>query len=301
MATNAPAAKARRSLRLLAWAALPVLALAGTVQVTGAGIDILVFAAAGLILFALERSVGDLLGEWFGPLASAAIVVVAVVGLSWYFLSESLGRSRTDRFFAEAERRGYRTVYYQAARSTADDPPAESPSTGASRSVATGGSADLTTPATESPSAPVAASARSDDETPTRETPPSSSPARRPENESSAKRAIRSFFRRNVAPAEPSATQTALSLSPSRVTAAHRTVITATVVSNGVPVNWGTVEFTVNGLGAGRVRVNGEGVASTTFQTHIPGTYEVRARFAGSPEYSSSHSTPVMLSVVGGR
>jgi len=92
-----------------------------------------------------------------------------------------------------------------------------------------------------------------------------------------------------------------LSLSPSRVTAAHRTVITATVVSNGVPVNWGTVEFTVNGLGAGRVRVNGEGVASTTFQTHIPGTYEVRARFAGSPEYSSSHSTPVMLSVVGGR
>jgi hypothetical protein len=305
MSAPALTSKARRSLRLFGFAALPVLSLAGVVQITGVGIDILVVATAALLLFGVERSIGDLLGEWVGPLASAMIVVFVVIALSWYFLDESLGRSRTDHFFTQAERRGYRTVYYETAESAADQSAAASSSTGGASTSAGGaeGVGEATsTSGTHGGSASRAASAEPAEDRRNDETAPSApSNAGKPVKERSATRAIRSFFRRNVVPTDPIATEVALTVTPSRVMAAHRAVITAAVRSGGEPVTWGAVEFTANGLGAGRVNVNAEGIATTTFQTYLAGTYEIRARFAGSPEYSSSRSKPVILSVVGGK
>jgi hypothetical protein len=74
-------------------------------------------------------------------------------------------------------------------------------------------------------------------------------------------------------------------------------LITATVGTGSGAVSDGAVEFTVNGLGAGRVRVNAEGVASTRFTPTMPGSYEVRARFAGTARHAVSMSRAVVLEV----
>lgn len=276
--------KTRRSLRLLVWAALPVLALAGVVQITGVGIDILVLATAALVLFGLERSLGDLLGEWFGPIASALILILVVGALFWYFLADTAGRSQTDSFFAEAQRRGYSTVYYQPARAPADVPPASPDSASGPEPVATGGSVRRssgsrppTTAATvERPTSPKS-------ETPIAEAPPQ--PSGRDDTKSS--RSLRSFFRRAPS-ANPVATSVSIEVTPGRVEVARRVEIKATVLARGAPVNHGTVEFTVNGAGAGRVALNAQGVASTTFLAQLPGSYEVRARYSGSVDHSTS-------------
>lgn len=299
----APTEFGRRSYKLLAWAALPVLTLAGVVQVTGVGIDILVFATAALLLLGLERSVGDWLGEWFGPLAAAVIFIATAVALSWYFLSDSLGRSQTEHFFVEAERRGYSTVYYQTARPSAADKSgaaAESPS--GATPVATGGTANARGATAVRGEAPPVHAADREDETDPQDASaisPAIGTARgaRQETDAPARRSILSIFRRSSSPAELIETQVTVSLSPHEVEAARRTVISAAVHGAGVPVAAGTVEFMVNGLGAGRIAVDADGVASTTFRTHIPGTYEVRARYSGTSRHASSRSNPVLLQV----
>jgi len=290
----------RRSFKLLIWAALPVLTLAAFVQITGVGIDILVVAAAALLLLGLERSVGDWLGEWFGPVAAALIFVAAAVALSWYFLADSLGRSQTEHFFVEAERRGYSPVYYQIDRSstadsggTADAPAASTPV--AASDAAAGGAAAV--PVERRDPAPE----RQDQADPPEESAApravSTAGSDRDGRDAPARSSILSFLRRNSSPAELIATEIAVSLSPPEIKAARRTVIRAAVRGSGAPVTAGTVEFTVNGLGAGRITVNADGVASTTFQTHMPGTYEVRARFSGTSRFASSRSGPVLLQV----
>ena len=115
MASMVTSASTQRSLWILAWAAIPVLCLAGWVQATGSGIDLLVFATACLVLLALERTVGDWLGELVGAAVAGFIFAVLVAGTVYYFFSESAGRSHTDSFFLAAEKRGYRTTYYQPA------------------------------------------------------------------------------------------------------------------------------------------------------------------------------------------
>jgi hypothetical protein len=54
----------------------------------------------------------------------------------------------------------------------------------------------------------------------------------------------------------------------------------------------------VNGLGAGRKAVNGDGTASTTFVPQLAGTYEVRARFIGTTEHTGCSSTPSTFEAV---
>ena len=290
----------RRSARLLAWAALPVIAFAGIVQVTGVGIDILVVAAAALVLLALERSVGDWLGEWLGPLAAAAIFVAAAVALSWYFLSSALGRPQTDRFFVEAERRGYQTLYYETPTSRADASPPSADSSSSAQPVATGGGvAGLTS----SSGGGVPSDGRAETAPRDSAVQPDAPPATPEDGASAASKdsrrrgSIRSFFRRNIPEAERIVTSVSVSVSPATVQAAHRAVISASVYAGGAPVTEGTVDFTVNGQGAGRIQLNARGFASTTFRTYIPGTYEIRARYSGSPDHASSRSDSVLLNV----
>lgn len=276
--------KTRRSLRLLAWAAVPVLALAGVVQITGVGFDILVLATAALLLFGLERSLGDLLGEWFGPIASALMLIAVVGALFWYFLADTAGRSQTDSFFAEAQRRGYTTAYYQPARAPADVPPTSPDSASGMDAVATGGS--VTKSGGSGP--PTSASTVERQTDPASDRPVAEAPAP-PSGRTATKstRSLSQFFRRGPS-ADPMATSVSIEVSPGRVEVARRAVIKATVLARGAPVNHGTVEFTVNGAGAGRVDLNAQGVASTTFLAQLPGSYEVRARYSGSVDYTTS-------------
>ena len=92
--------------------------------------------------------------------------------------------------------------------------------------------------------------------------------------------------------------QIMLTLSPAQVPPARRTIFQAVVTSEGRPLTQGVVDFTVNGTGVGRAALDSRGVATTTFATHIPGTYEVRARFSGTfkhePSSSQVHTFHVM-------
>ena len=290
---NSPAEthSGRRSFKLLGWAALPVLVLAGIVQISGAGIDILLVAAAGLVLLGLERSVGDWLGEWFGPLAAAIIFVAASVALSWFFLADSLGRSQTDRFFVEAERRGYRTVYYQTPRSSVPRPLAAADASGDATPVATGGRDGRVTAAAVAAEEPAASPTENSEETNDSNAERDGSKA-----ESAGGNPVLSWFRRGETKSELTPTNIEVSVSPARVSPGRRTIITATVRVRGSTPS-GSVDFTVNGLGAGRVPLNAKGVASTTFRTYIAGTHEVRARYTGSGQHSSSRSSAASLTV----
>jgi hypothetical protein len=261
---------------------MPVLALAGVVQITGVGIDILVLTAAALLLFGLERSLGDLLGEWFGPIASALILVLVVGALFWYFLADTVGRSQTDSFFAEAERRGYRAVFYQPARVPADVPPPSPDSAPGAEPIATGGSSSTSSPASRGLGSAVGV------ERPASRGTESQARARAPEAPSREKTRLSGSFFRRASPADLVATAVKIDVSPSRPEVARRAVISAAVRSKDTPVTAGAVEFTVNGMGAGRVPLNSDGVASTTFLAHIPGPYEVSVRYTGSAEYASS-------------
>ena len=290
--------------KLLLGALLPVVALAAFVQVTGVGIDLLLLAVAILLLLTLERSVGDWIAEWFGPFAAAAIFGVLILSLSWYFLSSSLGRSKTDRFFMEAERRGYRTVYYETPGSPAaeETPPAASsaPARPATPPAATGplvaGTNERDTPRSAGSAAKTPNEGRDTAalESSGKDAPTPATSAGKPSR--SASGWAGSLFRRDTPAGAAIPTTTAVSVSPARVAPAYRTTITATVSAASGPVARGTVEFMVNGLGAGRKPVT-DGTASTTFVPQIAGTYEVRARFVGTSEHAASSSSLFTLEV----
>ena len=78
---------------------------------------------------------------------------------------------------------------------------------------------------------------------------------------------------------------------------ALRTVLRAAVTSEGKPVVNGSVEFSVNGNGAGRIILDARGMAATHYSTYIAGTYNITARYAGSAEFAASVSPPIALIV----
>lgn len=300
----------RRPAKLLVWAALPVAGLAGVVQLTGVGIDLLLLAAAILALLALERSLGDWIAEWFGPFSAAAIFVILIVAVSWYFLSSTLGRSKTDRFFTAAERRGYRTVYYEtpppAPTAQQAPPPATASTSHAQSAPAASGGVVASGNAKEDTSRRGAvAQARGkpgDSQVATTASDGAPAPVASADSRATAASGwAGSLFRRSTSAGPAVATHVALSVSPAKVPAARRTTITAVVTAASGNVTRGTVEFTVNGLGAGRKTVNPDGSASTTFIPQLAGTYEVRARFVGTSEHTASLSNPQTLEVIAKR
>jgi hypothetical protein len=86
----------------------------------------------------------------------------------------------------------------------------------------------------------------------------------------------------------PVPTTITLIVSPSVAAVGYRTRFQAVITAAGAPVTDGSVDFTVDSSGAGRVALDRRGMASTSFATHIAGTYEVRARFLGTTQYESS-------------
>ncbi|MCA1652205.1 MAG: Ig-like domain-containing protein, partial [Acidobacteria bacterium] len=86
----------------------------------------------------------------------------------------------------------------------------------------------------------------------------------------------------------PVPTTITLIVSPAEAAVGYRTRFQALITAAGVPVTEGTVDFTVDSSGAGRVALDRRGIAATSFATHIAGTYDVRARFLGTARYESS-------------
>lgn len=295
MASIVTSASKQRSLWILVWASIPVLCLAAWVQVTGSGIDLLIFATACLILLALERTVGDWLGELLGAALAGFLFAIFVAGTIYYFFSDNAGRSHTDSFFLAAEKRGYRTTYYQPAlpdgtralSSPIPEPhppkvvPAPVPTNGDSES--NGGAAVSVPTSTNGDHIPTGAPAN-----PLAASSPAEFVWRK------ARPLWAQFFPEAIV-AVP--TTVSLDVEPRRVSRALRTVLRAAVTSQGKPVVDGSIDFSVNGIGAGRIILDAHGLAATHYSTYISGTYSITARYAGTTGFAASISTPITLIV----
>jgi hypothetical protein len=88
------------------------------VQLTHAGIDVFLMLAAGFVLLVLERTLGDWIAESVGAPATVLIFTV-FAGLAVAYALSADGRAKANRFFAAAQSRGYRPVYFVVA-----EPPA---------------------------------------------------------------------------------------------------------------------------------------------------------------------------------
>jgi len=115
--------------------------LAGVpVQVTGTGIDIFVLLSAGAVIFALERTLGDAVAEFVGPVG-AALLFCAIGGLGFGYVLTNSGQQHAKRFLAGAEARGYEPLVFTAERVNDRDkayrrkPPAPDRSEGGAETV----------------------------------------------------------------------------------------------------------------------------------------------------------------------
>ena len=110
-----------RALKQPLFWAFGVLILAGVpVQFTGTGIDVFVLLTAGTVLFVLERTLGDAVAEFVGPVG-AALIFCAIGGIGVGYVFTSSGQQRAKRFFAAAEARGYEPLLFTAERVKDDD------------------------------------------------------------------------------------------------------------------------------------------------------------------------------------
>lgn len=290
----------KRSLEPLAWAALPVMGLGVGVVASGVGIDLLVVAVAGLFLFTLERTIGDWMAEILGSIPATAVFALAVAGFTWYVIDSA------DSFFAAAEKRGYRGVYYRAASASAasidtgsSSGSARTPST-APRAAGAGNRSDISADRVE---------AGEDQQAPSRDDSASEKPLEPDEIKSAGvpptQPALTGFvgdsrivFGPPRKAAAPIPTRATLSLSSAQVPPARQIALQVVVTAEGRRVVEGSIEFIVNGAVVGRVPLGSRAVATTTFATHIAGMYEVRARFSGTTRYEPSSSEVHTLHVI---
>jgi hypothetical protein len=298
MAGMLTSASKQRSLWILAWATIPVVCLAFWVQVTGSGIDLLVFATACLVLLTLERTVGDWLGELVGAALAGVIFALLVSGTIYYFFADSsAGRSHTDSFFVAADKRGYKTTYYRlplpdGSRGLPSQVqlPAPRPPVVVAAPVATNGGGE-----TNGDGADQAPASSNGDQSSAATTPGEPKGASPTEYVWRKARPLWARFFPESTVAVPS--MVTLDLEPRKVAPALRTVLRAVVTSNGSPVVNGSVDFAVNERGVGRIILDSHGMAATHFSTYIEGTYSVTARYSGSAEFAASASAPIVLTV----
>ena len=92
-------------------------------------------------------------------------------------------------------------------------------------------------------------------------------------------------------------TRVSIEVDPQRVARAFRAVLRSSVIADSKPVVNGSVEFSVNGNGAGRIILDARGMAATHFATYIAGTYTVTARYTGTTGFAASVSPPATLIV----
>lgn len=283
----------QRSLRVLAWATLPVTLLGAWVQVTGEGIDLFVIAIAAILLLGMERTLGDWLGELLGSVLAALVFSIFIAGLVLYFVADADGKSRAREFFQSAEARGYKTVYFYTP--PPDDPdarayPVQATAVTPAAARVTGGEV------LRSSSRPEGTTGDQVQVAP----PISEDPGVADSGAPPGKRRTR-FFWSTSDQRVATETSTSFSISPGKVAPGQRVTLRAMVTSGGVAVTAGYVDFTVNGIGAGRVPLSVAGTSTTAYSTFISGTYEIQARYSGTEVFAASLSRPVILNVTSPR
>jgi hypothetical protein len=250
------ATRPRTLKRPILWVAA-VLMLAGVpVQVTGVGIDLfaLIFVAASL--FVIERTAGDAVAEFIGPIGTAVLFCVVAAAGFGYMLTES-GQVRAKRFFAAAEARGYEPLYLTADRTQGQkgpDPSVARPPVGLTHESPS-----------RTPTVDVARNAA------TSERPPSE-PSSAPPAEGTV--VSTSFFSRWTSSEVPLAR---LTVSPPILAAGEIVNIEVRFIGTHVMLK-APIVFFVDGREIGRADLDARGIAAARVAEQIPGTYQASVR-----------------------
>lgn len=243
----------------LLWVAA-VLVLTGVpVQITGVGIDLFALLLAGSLLFVVERTVGDAVAEFIGPIGAATLFCALAAAGFGYMLTET-GQANGKRVMAVAQSHGYQPLYFKTDPRDDDKDPRRPPVKPSAVSRE------------QNPSTEVARAARA-------------TPAERP-----------GPLESTASPSGPPpavVTPGLFGLFKTQEVPLARLIVTPQVVSSGetlrlevrlvgppITLN-GPVSFLVNGREIARVEPDGKGVIAAQTSQVIPGTYEASARLPG--------------------
>lgn len=250
-----------RALEPVAWGMAVLLATAILVQLTHRGIDVLLALAAGFILLALERTLGDWLAESLGEPATVLLFTLLALVVIAYATTDA-GQSKVQHFLAAADAEGIQPLILandkirSASRlngpaAAAPGPsPGPAPAGGGATSPGVGGTATATTGIVASDNAP-----------------------------------------------KDRAIYVGLSATPEVVVTGEAVTLRA-VVRNGRTTGTSAL-FTINGDVIATVAFDNAGNASTRFTPAVPGFYT--ARFRVSPGSLFSQDAAATFSVLPGR
>jgi hypothetical protein len=222
------------------------------VQITGIGIDLFVLLTAGTVLFGLERTLGDAVAEFVGPVGAALLFCVLGATGFGYVLTKS-GQQRAKLFLTAAEARGYEPLVFTAERVNDDDKRynAKPPATQRAERAAQAERA-VRTPE-PSPAAPAMAT-----------TPP-------PAEGVPVGSGLFSFWREKEVPLSR------LTVAPDIVLAGETVNLQVRFVGGVVTVR-GPLVFFINGEEIARVEADENGVAQTQTTARYPGLYRAGVR-----------------------
>jgi hypothetical protein len=252
---------------------------------SGIGIDLLLIAVVGLFLLILERTLGDWMGEKVGAGPAAIVFALVLIGFTWYVIDSS------DSFFAAAEERGYRSLYYRAsgaAAASTDDTDKSSGALPTSAPVTSAGGTRIGSTNVN------VATEREPERTSSAEVPraEAAKPAVADKSKAQSSGTIAaSTIIFGPASKSPSHVSTTTVLSVERsVAPARRVVLKGVVIAQGHPVDEGSVDFIVDGVSLGKRLVDSNGIATADYVSPLSGTYEMRAHFSGTFRYAPSSS-----------
>ena len=271
--------------RPVLWAGLCVVAAAVTVQLTGAGVDVLALMVAGFFLLLLERTLGDWIADSLGS-AATALVFAGVAACGVLYTMTAGGRAKVQFVFSAAEARGYHTTFFtldDAKDTLADEvglPDAVRDATDAVTPTAADGRVGSPlsrgTSAGGPPSSRVPTSARRRDAGSTARS-PASSVAGGPDVSGGA--ATTATGEEQV---EDGAIRIVrLVLNPEIVMTGDRVTLRAIVTGRSEPP--ALIEFSIDGHTVSTAPIGRDGIAKAMFATRTPGQYTVRARIVGGP------------------
>ena len=113
MSESASTWRRRRSYSPLFWGVWAILVGVAVVAITSTGVDVLAVVTICVVLLALERTLGDWLGEFLGSGLASLVFAAVVVLVAWY-AAGARDRSEVQYFLAAAEVRGYRPYFWSA-------------------------------------------------------------------------------------------------------------------------------------------------------------------------------------------
>jgi len=242
----------------LLWVAAVLILTGVPVQLTGVGIDVFALLLAGSLLFVIERTVGDAVAEFIGPIGAATLFCAIAAAGFGYMLTET-GQAQGKRVMAVAQSHGYQPLYFKTDPRDDEKDPRRPP---------------------VKPSAVP------------REQPPSTDVALAPATPADRPGPLES----TASPSGPPpavVTPGLFGLFKTQEVPLARLIVTPQVVSSGdslrlevrfvgPPITLkGPIAFLVNGREIARVEPDEKGIIAAQTSQIIPGTYEASARLPG--------------------